>query len=1365
MKKRILGWVMALSLLVTMLPVPAIAAEELVGDGLSAVESAQCACGAAADADGVTVHQEGCPLYEAPAGEEPPAEETGLDAPGFSSMGEPALLTTTADHSNHTGWTELSGTISSNSFYGGGSYWLDGDVTYGSIYSLTINQNQNVTLCLNGHTLDMGGWTINVESGATLTICDCSTGQMGTIKGTIKGSFYQLISVEGGTLNLKSGTISSEVSNGSRSLISVTDSGTLNVTGGTLSLAHTNSNGTVQAVKLSDSTGSFTGGEVRLTTGMSGSTSRATTVYQEGGTVTMGNNAKISFMAENDFNTVGSGALCVTGSGQVTINTGCTITALRTGGEMASAVSVGMLGGETGTATITGGDINGFLAVYGTATISGGSFDYIQNQGTLTMTGGTVNSSIDEGIRTSGATTLSNVSINAATGIYVSQGCLTIEDGVTIKATQYGVKGGAILVGAPSISGGTADLYIYSMYATTDVPRVDATDYTGTDELTVQEMGFPDAHQGGYAGYAIKVPQEKKDLFSLTNGGEIFTYEYNEGALRLYNTKSHPICGGACSHEDTPHTSPAWQKWSTPSNNTLTGGSYYLSTDVTLTQPITITGHVNLCLNGNTIKRSDGSSPFQVTEGGSLTICDCQTTGQLTGGITATGGNIGIYGGTISNGAYAVDLGGSATLTLSGSPVLTGTVAALKLYTQSGTTLENAAVDATDYTGGSLVVEENDVPGGANGFAIKGGENKFSLTNAPEGYHYAYEDGYVIRPDHTHKYTYSGSGAVITEKCTCDHSATATISIKSDYDLTYTGSAIEPAEVTYSDDWQGDKDLSVAYSDNVNAGTAKATINKGDAEASVTFTIKKANQAAPTASDCTIDYLSETITHIAIGCKVYTDEDASTEVQTGATVTPGTTYYIRREADDNHNPSGFTSFTVTARPGAPSVTAVPETIKGKRDGKVTGVTTAMEYSTDDGQNWKDCTGNEITGLAAGTTVTVRVKAMITAPHGETASCIIPEGTTTLSVTFDSNGGSTVTDLTGLSYNAKITAPAEPTKTGYTFGGWYKESTCTTEWNFSSDTVTKNITLYAKWTLEPPSVTITGAPEEPVTYGTSVTLTVSVTHDITDLDYTYKWYKVDTELTDQAESTLVLSTVADSGEYKVEVTATDTDGQTVTAGDLQTVSIMPASVEIPDPSDMKFTYNGQEQTYPIADNTLYTVTGNQQTDAGDYTVTVSLTDKDNYIWAGSNAEDRTYSFTIARKAIAVTWSGLIQVYGDTELVNATLSGVVGDDAVAVTVTEVEQTAGSHDLTATLIGADAANYTLKNSTATLTIRPKTVGFMVTDNAVEGDDIKPFVDPKFQNNVILTGTEFLTPTSTNSAASIPGPMRQSHKGDTNL
>lgn len=51
-----------------------------------------------------------------------------------------------------------------------------------------------------------------------------------------------------------------------------------------------------------------------------------------------------------------------------------------------------------------------------------------------------------------------------------------------------------------------------------------------------------------------------------------------------------------------------------------------------------------------------------------------------------------------------------------------------------------------------------------------------------------------------------------------------------------------------------------------------------------------------------------------------------------------------------------------------------------------------------------------------------------------------------------------------------TLPADPAKSGYTFGGWYKEESCTNKWNFTTDTVTADRTLYAKWTKKNPTPT-------------------------------------------------------------------------------------------------------------------------------------------------------------------------------------------------------------------------------------------------------------------------------------------------------
>ena len=67
------------------------------------------------------------------------------------------------------------------------------------------------------------------------------------------------------------------------------------------------------------------------------------------------------------------------------------------------------------------------------------------------------------------------------------------------------------------------------------------------------------------------------------------------------------------------------------------------------------------------------------------------------------------------------------------------------------------------------------------------------------------------------------------------------------------------------------------------------------------------------------------------------------------------------------------------------------------------------------------------------------------------------------VAFESNGGS---DVPGqIRANAAATKPADPTRSGYVFAGWYTDEACTAAYDFTQP-VTDNITLYAKWEAAP-----------------------------------------------------------------------------------------------------------------------------------------------------------------------------------------------------------------------------------------------------------------------------------------------------------
>ena len=73
---------------------------------------------------------------------------------------------------------------------------------------------------------------------------------------------------------------------------------------------------------------------------------------------------------------------------------------------------------------------------------------------------------------------------------------------------------------------------------------------------------------------------------------------------------------------------------------------------------------------------------------------------------------------------------------------------------------------------------------------------------------------------------------------------------------------------------------------------------------------------------------------------------------------------------------------------------------------------------------------------------------------------------TFTVSFETDGGSPKPRDQTVSYGGKVTEPAAPTKTGYSFTGWYNGDAL---WNFDTP-VTSDMTLYAKWTPNEPGPT-------------------------------------------------------------------------------------------------------------------------------------------------------------------------------------------------------------------------------------------------------------------------------------------------------
>ena len=64
------------------------------------------------------------------------------------------------------------------------------------------------------------------------------------------------------------------------------------------------------------------------------------------------------------------------------------------------------------------------------------------------------------------------------------------------------------------------------------------------------------------------------------------------------------------------------------------------------------------------------------------------------------------------------------------------------------------------------------------------------------------------------------------------------------------------------------------------------------------------------------------------------------------------------------------------------------------------------------------------------------------------------------ITFDSNGGTPVAD-SDVEGGSSATIPSSPSRSGYTFQGWYSDSELTQTYDWDS-AVTSDLTLYAKW---------------------------------------------------------------------------------------------------------------------------------------------------------------------------------------------------------------------------------------------------------------------------------------------------------------
>ncbi|MCD8040072.1 MAG: hypothetical protein LUF82_00945, partial [Clostridia bacterium] len=249
-----------------------------------------------------------------------------------------------------------------------------------------------------------------------------------------------------------------------------------------------------------------------------------------------------------------------------------------------------------------------------------------------------------------------------------------------------------------------------------------------------------------------------------------------------------------------------------------------------------------------------------------------------------------------------------------------------------------------------------------------------------------------------------------------------------------------------------------------------------------------------------------------------------------------------------------------------------------------------------------------------------------------------------------------------------------------------------------------------------------------------TTTVINEPTITTTSYTYTGAEIEF-LTSGTGYTVYNGSGTNVGEYTVVVTLSAnyiwSDG--TSTAKTYTFTITSAEITAPSEDTTEFTYTGSELTYTLDTNDAYTISGNKQTDAGTYTVTVTLNDTINYVWADGSTDPVTYTWTIAKATYdmsEVTLSDTTVTYDGTEH-SIVIAGTL-PDGVEVSYVGSGTNAGEYTVTAIFTG-DSANYeAIANMTATLTIEKATYdmsGVTLSDTTVtyDGDE----------HSIVIAGT----------------------------
>lgn len=483
-----------------------------------------------------------------------------------------------------------------------GYYYLTQDI----VTTGTWEPNNNVVLCLNGHSIAANGDFGVIEiKGANrqFTLCDCnSSASTHYFIKSVENNLTRWVPCEENTENrisVTGGVITHSVRTSDLG-VKVDKNATFTMYGGTICGNKLQGSYNGAGVYVHDSTFNMYGGAIRGNAASWG-----------GGVAALGSTFNMygGVISDNMVSASAGGVLLsdksvmnMSGNAQISNNIAPTKWTTSGGGVYIFAS--------------TDGEVSNCLYMSDNAKISGntatsGGAVYVRKNGQVTMSGN------------------AQISNNTATenggGVYVENSTFKIAGGAPrvcdnlcqdVQNNVYLATGNAIRISKLSTFTGKIGV------STQDTP-------TGSNLVTVAAAAVESGAVGSLTEeYVDHISSDKENLYPVLVNGEV--------KLSATVPHRHPVCGETCG-DSGKHSNQTWIGVSRLSD-IKSSGNYYLTDNVTLDETWNCNISVNLCLNGKTITGAAGEETIRVAKGTTLTITDCQNE---VGKITHAQDNIG----------------------------------------------------------------------------------------------------------------------------------------------------------------------------------------------------------------------------------------------------------------------------------------------------------------------------------------------------------------------------------------------------------------------------------------------------------------------------------------------------------------------------------------------------------------------------------------------------------------------------------------------------------------------------------------------------------------------------------------------------